>query len=341
MLSSCLVLGLVVTLPLSGGEKALTAKLSPKVHKKWSLLSPIEKWTPIQGLIAIPHADGKGFATAKTGPVTLEVDSDADGRYDSKVKGSKGFVILKGKDADGNAFRYGVRVRPKGKTHEFICSSTMVGKINGVQIQLLDLNNNGRFDEIGKDGMVVGKSKGASFLSKVVNLKGQLFSIEVAASGQEIAASPYEGEVGTLDLRSGFKSKGKLAFVVVSNKSGDISFNVADAKKGMLVPAGSYHISGGRAVKGSEHATLKAGQMADMVVEANNTTKLKWGMPVRAEIEFENIAGEIGVEPSKVHYIGAAGEEYANWVPDGASPKLLIKDAKTGKLLESGRFAGC
>jgi hypothetical protein len=341
MLSSCLVLGLVVTLPLSGGENAVTAKLSPKVHKKWALLSPAETWTSIQGLIAIPHANGKGFATAKTGPLTLEVDTDADGKYDAKVKGAKGFVILKGKDAEGNAFRYGVRIRPKGKTHEFSCSSTMSGKINGVQIQLLDLNNNGRFDEIGKDGLIVGKSKGASFLSKVVNLKGKLFNIEVTPSGQEIAASPYEGEVGKLDLRSGFKSKGKLAFAVVSNKSGDVSFNVADAKKGMLVPVGSYHITGGRAVKGSEHATLKAGSMADMIVEADATTKLKWGMPVRAEIEFENNNGEIGVEPSKVHYVGVAGEEYANWVPDGSSPKLLIKDAKTGKLLESGRFAGC
>ena len=341
MLSSSLLLGLVVTLPLAGGENTMTAKLSPKVHKKWSLLSPSETWTQVSGLIAIPHADGKGFATAKTGPVTLEVDTDADGKYDAKVKGSKGFVILKGKDANGNAFRYGVRLRPKGKTYEFTCSSTMSGKINGVPIHLLDLNNNGRFDEVGKGGMIVGKSKGASFLSKVINLKGELFNLEVSESGQEIAASPYEGETGTLDLRSGFKSKGKLAFAVVSNRAGDISFNVADARKGMVVPVGSYHISGGRAEKGSEHATLKAGQMADMIVEANGTTKLEWGMPVRAEIEFENNNGEIGVEPSKVHYIGAAGEEYADWVPDGASPKLLIKDAKTGKLLESGRFAGC
>ena len=341
MLAMCLLLGLVVTPPLGGGEAKVTAKLSPKVYKKWSLMSPAETWTKVGSLIPIPHAEGKGFAAAKTGPVALEIDTNADGRYDAKVKGAKGFVTLKGKDAEGRAFRYGVRIRAKGKGYEFSCSSTMVGKLNGVPIQLLDLNNNGRFDEVGTDGLIVGKAKGASFLSKVVNLKGQLFDIEVSASGREVAASPYEGESGTLDLRSGFKCKGKLAFVVVSNSAGDISFNLAKAKKGMLVPTGSYRISGGRAVKGSEHATLAAGQMADLVVESDATTKLKWGMPVHAEFEFENNMGEIGVEPVWVHYMGSAGEEYTKWVPDGASPKLFIKDAKTGKLLESGRFAGC
>ena len=55
----------------------------------------------------------------------------------------------------------------------------MVGSVEGVPVQLIDQNNNGVFNEIGIDAMVVGSGKSAAFLSKIVNLKGQLFEFEV------------------------------------------------------------------------------------------------------------------------------------------------------------------
>lgn len=340
-LSWSLLLGLSMLAPPGGDGARETATLKPKAFKKWTLLTPVETWTKVTDRIPFAHAQGAGFPAAVQGAAGMEVDTDGDGNYDDKVKGAKGFLVLQAKTAEGRPVAWGLRFRAASGGYEFSASGAMVGKIAGETVQLIDLNNNGRYDDFGKDGIVIGRSKGASFLSKVVNLKGELYSLEVDPTGSEIAVTPWEGEAGTLDLAAGFKSKGKLAFLVVSDEKGQTSFEVGGESSGLKVPVGSYRIVGGMAEKGSEHAAIRAGKMAPLVVRPGETASLEWGAPVAAEFEFERSGDEVALEPSKVHYFGAAGEEYASWVPDGASPKIFVIDKDSEKVLDTGRFGGC
>lgn len=320
-------------------QEPLTAELKYKAIKKWNYIVPAETWTKIQGGIPIAHEGGDSFDVHKDAlALKLEVDTNGDGKLDAKVKGNKGYLVLKAKDSDGESFQYAVRFKPEGKVYSFASSGVMVGKLGSTSITLIDRNNNGRFDEFGVDGMVVGKSRAASYLSKVINIGGELFSVSI--DGNEITAEAYEGEAGTLNLASGFKSRGKLESVVVKSDAGH-SFELAKAKKGLKIPAGSYHIVAGSASKSGETVRIATGKMSALRVGNDHETKLKWGGKIVAEFDAFQAGDEVKIEPGSVHYYGEAGEEYCDFLPQGASPKFLVYDEVTKKLLKTGRFGGC
>ena len=332
----------LLALPLAlsqGGQagKSSVQKLSPKTFQKWSIVLPNESWREVSEKLPIAHQNGEGFLAIRRGTY-LVVDTNGDGKVETEVKGAFGFVRLKAKDSQGQELNYGVRFRHVGSRWEYLPSGAMCGKLNGTKVKVIDSNGNGIYNEYGVDAIVVGRGKAASYLSKVVNLNGKLFDFEISRNGREVTLSPYQGEAGNIDLRSKFRSKGKLVSAVISNEAGDISFNVA--KGSMKLPVGSYTITGGLAKKGGESAKLLAGRMEPMQVKANDKFVLAWGSPVTADFLFEVNGEEVRVKPD-VHFYGKAGVEFHNWLPDAKSPKLLIKDKKTAKLLDSGRFGGC
>jgi hypothetical protein len=339
-LSLGLLLGLVSLAPPGDGTPVeVTTKA--KSLKKWTLLTPVETWTPVGGAIKFAHAGGSGFPVVSHGPAGIEVDTDGDGKVDEKVKGAKGFLVLRSKDADGNKLEWALRFRGKKSAYEYSASGVKLAKFEGVTIQVLDLDNNGHFDDYGKDGLVVGKANGASYLSRVVCIKDALYSLEVDAAGNKLRLAPYEGETGQLELAKGFESKGKLRYVVVANEKGDVSFELSGFKAAVSLPVGEYKIVGGRAEKGSEHATIQAGRMRPLVLTKGKSVSVQWGMPIAVEYEFERNGEEVALDPNKLHYFGALGEEYTKWVPDGASPKIFVLDKETRKVLTTGRFGGC
>ena len=95
-----------------------------------------------------------------------------------------------------------------------------MGIIDGQKIRIIDQNNNGRYDEYGKDAMVVGQGRYASFLSKVINVRGKLYSIEVSRDGRTLTYEPYAGKSGTLDMTTKFATKGKLLSAIVRSEDG-------------------------------------------------------------------------------------------------------------------------
>lgn len=314
------------------------AELSYKAAKKWSIVLPNETWTSVDAGIPIPHENGESFAAVREGlSLSLSVDTDGDGRTDQKVKGAKGFLVLKAKDRDGESMAYAVRFKVESKAYKFSSAGMMRGRVNGTPVMLIDQNNNGLYNEIGTDAMVVGKSRSASYLSSVVNLGGSLFSIEVAPNGKSIEATPFAGEAGKLNLAKGFKASGKLTSAVVRSQDGKMSFQMAGSDD-MLVPAGTYTIASGRVSKASESADIKAGKMPPIEVAAGRETAVQWGGPLLAELAFSHKGENVNIEPSSVHYYGKSGEEYVNFLPQGASPKFMVYDERTKKLLKTGRF---
>jgi hypothetical protein len=224
---------------------------------------------------------------------------------------------------------------------KFAASGVMAGKIKGVEIRLIDQDTNGKYDDYGKDAMIVGNGNAACFLSRVVNLGGSLYNLEVSADGAEVSVTPFAGEAGTLNLSSSFQTQGTLESAVVQSTSGDYSFNLADQKKGMLVPAGEYRIEYGTVMSGSESVRIRAGKMQPLAVKAGETIAPQWGGPLEGKFTWTHENGILTIKPENLFYFGKAGEEYFNWKPDGQPPTFVVKDAKTGREILEARFGGC
>ena len=320
------------------GSSNETATLSYQALPKWSLILPKESWKNADEYCGVPHAgDPGGFAVEQSGLMALEVDTNGDGELDQKIKGAQGFARLRGKDEDGEAFEYAVRFRYDGG-YRWSPGGAMVGKLRGQTIRLIDQNGDGTYDQAGVDALIVGASDAASFLSSVVNLDGELWNLEVSPNGGRASVTPFEGETGTLDLASGFRSQGALASAVV--KARELSFELAGAPNGLKVPAGTYELAYGFAVRAGETVHIGKGKTKPIDVRAGEKAELGWGGPIVAEFDYR-VRGETITVQADVKFFGKAGEEYVQFKPDAKSPKILVSEKSTGKLLASGRFGGC
>ncbi|MCA8943209.1 MAG: hypothetical protein KDB80_11670 [Planctomycetes bacterium] len=335
------LLGLGV-LGLSAGLAAqepseLTAELSYKALKKWSFNLPNETWSDVKSGIPIAHQNGDSFEAHMDGlALALAVDTDGDGRTDKTVKGAKGYLVLRAKDKAGETMQYAVRFQAKDKAYQFATSGVMRGKLNGVAIMLIDQNNNGLYNEIGVDAMIVGKGDSASFLSRIVNLDDELFEITVSADGKKIEATPFTGDVGKIDLESGFRASGKLVSAVVNSSDGKSSFEISSGET--VVPAGDYTLAFGLVSKANESVNVRHGKMKTLTVDAGRTTSQKWGSEVMADFTFGHSGENVTIEPSALKYYGQSGEEYYAFQPMAKSPKFFVFDERTEKLLKTGRF---
>ena len=313
-----------------------TVDMSYKAVKKWSFVLPQETWTDAGGGIKVAHANGDRFAAQPDGlALALSVDTNGDGKVDKKVKGAKGYLVLKADAPEGGKLSYAVRFKAEGKAYKFASSGVMRGRLNGAALMLIDQNNNGLYNEVGVDAMVVGKSQSASYLSSVVNLGGTLFEIDVAPDGKSVTARPFAGESGELDVASGYDSKGKLLSAVVKSSDGKYSFQLA--KGGMTVPAGEYTLVTGLVGKDKATVKVRQGKLPVLAVNAGEKQSLNWGTPVMAEFAFTRKGQAVEVAPTAVKYYGKSGEEYYDF-PQTKSPKFLVYDERTEKLLKTGRF---
>lgn len=320
-------------------EEKETSTLSFKSAPKWTINLPKEAYLPVSKEIPITHAGGTGFLAEMDG-TALAVDTNGDGKTDTKAKGTAGFMTLKAKAENGREMSYAVRLVNQGGW-KFAASGFMVGKVKGTAIRLVDQNNNGKYNDYGADAMLIGSGDAAAFLSRVVNLNGELFNLEVSADGVDVTVSPYTGQTGTLNLAGSFTTQGTLESAVVSSTDGDFSFNLAGEKKGILVPASAYTLAYGTVTQGSESVRIRPGKMKKITVGANALTSPAWGGPITAEFKWTHADGVLTIKPEDLFFFGNAGEEYYNWVPDGQPPAFVVKNAKNGQELLKARFGGC
>ncbi len=316
-----------------------TASLSFKAFPKWSFITPLQTWTDVNSDgIKVKHPNGEFFAAERDG-LKLSVDTTASGKPNKDVKGAGGYLVLRSK-GESKTFNYAVRLQGSASGYKYASSCAMMGTVGGVPVTLIDLNNNGIYNEYGKDALIVGKSKSASYLSKVISHEGKLYNFEVSEDGSEASVSPYDGESGTVNGLGGYNAKGKLANAVISDSSGTISFNLADSKD-LRVPVGDYTITAGLITKRNYSARIRQGKMRPVKVEADKAFKLTWGAKVTAEFTHSVDGKDVKVEPNAVHYYGAAGEEYYDFVPNAKSPKFLVYDKASHKQLGKGIFGMC
>ncbi|MCA9319266.1 MAG: hypothetical protein KDB53_00960 [Planctomycetes bacterium] len=339
-LLSGLALLVFVSAPLFAQDEPEMSQMKYKSYPKWNIVLPKETFTPVAGKLPIAHSGGEGFEAVIDG-TALSIDANGDGKVgDVKAKGTGGLVTLKGETADGKKLYYTARLVNNG-TWSFATSGAMVGKVAGTEVQLIDQNNNGRYNDFGEDAMIVGNGDAASFLSKVISIKGELFEIDVNANGDEVTVRPFQGETGVLNLYSGFESKGKLAAAVVVSVDGANSFELAGDRKGLTVPVGQYRIASGLILKGKETVKVRAGKSRPVTVAANDESVVEWGGPLRAEFTYARQGDKVTFDPQNLWFYGKMEEEYYEWVPDGKPPKFVIADKRTGREVAEAKFGGC
>jgi hypothetical protein len=337
LLPTCLSLAAIAALPSSASaQEAQTVNFHFKQVKKWETQLPNENWNTIGAYLEIANGDEKGFVV-DNGPFKLVIDSDGNGKPDEVIKGLGGEALLKGKHKDGSKFEYAVRVRKDREQWQFACGGVMTGKINGIPVSLIDQNNNGIWNEVGTDAMIVGKSSAASYLSKIINVKGELLEFSASEDGSSITLKPYQGESGILNAVEKYNSKGKLTSAVFSSRDREVSFELSQSKKGLRVPINEYELSSATAAKSVEHVRIRRGSMRGITVKGGDEQIIQWGGPLRIEFTHHRTDDE-SITVNLPTFYGDAEEEYYDFFPGGKSPSILVTDKKTGKEVWSGKF---
>ena len=202
----------------------------------------------------------------------------------------------------------------------------------------IDQNLNGVYGDFGEDAMVLGRNKIAGYLSKVVSVDGELYEIEVAPNGSRLDYKPFEGATGEFKLA--YQTQAKVISAVVRSADGQYSFDLADANKGMKLPAGEYAIVRGQLGLGGSRVWFRSGRAESLTIAAGETFETHWGGPVKAEFAYQRAGEEIRLSPEAVWYFGAGGEEYHGWNPVGKSPKFTVRAKKTGREIAEAFFPG-
>lgn len=315
---------------------AATAPMSFKSYRDWEIVLPHEQQRRVSGEIVLEGVQ-KAFRTAVKG-TSLQVDKDGDGGFDVAVEGESGFITLRTEKEDGAKYGYSLRLRNAGSGWQALPGGAAVGKIGGQQVRVIDQNLNGRFDDYGQDAMIVGRGKQACFLSEVVNIRGDLFSLKVAPDGSSVEWAPFEGEHGRIDMGTGLASKAKLLGAVVVSQDGKRSFTLTE--RSVVVPSGKYRLYRGRLGLGRHVATFSPGESEAITVSPNETETVALGEPINIDFKFVRQPGRVIMAPQLVRYVGRAGEVYDQWTPFGGSPQFDVRDVETGMQIALAVFGG-
>jgi len=314
------------------GPAAHEVALSYRPARKWKFTLPEHHWNKIGTSLEI---GGRKFKVVTEGTALL-VDTDGDGETDVKVEGDSAFLALK-----GEGFHHAVRLwNRQGWT--FASSAYLKGKIDGKKVRLFDLDNNGRFDEVGKDGIILGNGSVVSHLGKALHLSGKLIQVQVAEDGKSLSYAAYAGKTGKLALD--YDTKGKVMSLRIRSASGQFNFDLATLARGeggsLDLPAGSYKLQGGEIGLGENRVKVGPGRSKSFAVKEGQTLSLNLGGRVEAEFLYARSGDQLTLSPDKIWYFGPTGEEYRAWAPIGKSPSFSIREQKSGNELAKAFFPG-
>lgn len=332
--------------PLGGASGPLTVELAYRGFRTFEFELPDEAYAPVADGIPIAHAGGDAFAARIDGGKLL-LDVEGNGTFKAVIEppppGETVSVTLRGTDAAGAPLRYTARIRQGQGGWEYSCSGGLVGNLGDTKIVLFDQDLDGRYGEPGEDALVVGRGRVATTMSTVVIVDDALYTVGISADdagAARLELVPFEGETGTLDLVSGFETKGKILSLQVADRRNHVYLDLADHDQGARVPAGTYRFDGGRLASGDSRVSIAAGRMEKIAVETDITTALAWGGPINGEFTYDRQGLTYQFAPDKVWYYGRAGEEYFDWTPLGGSPKFVLVDSDDRAELVSGVFPG-
>ena len=331
------ILPAAILLGIHSSASAGIVELTYKTYRDWDLVLPKESFARVSGDFRFPESSSSVFKTRLDG-AALRVDKDGNGKMEAVIEGKEGLVTLRGKTPTGDKFLYALRFRKTNSGWIYAASGAALGMIDGQKVRIIDQNNNGRYDDYGADAMVIGQGRHATFLSRVINVRGKLYSIDVSTGGQSLTFEPYSGARGTLDMTTRFATKGKLLSAIVRSTDGTHSFNMVGGP--IEIPAGHYELYQGKIGVGRNLVTFSKGGVAPIKVEPGAKRSVAFGEPVNIKFNYVRQPGRVIMAPQLVSYVGCAGEVYDSWTPFGGSPQFDVRDTKTGNQIALAIFGG-
>lgn len=292
-------------------------------------------------MLPFPYGDQGGFKCT-TLETSLEIDLNNDGKVDTKAKGKDTVIPCQLLSADGVKYDYCfrvTRVETGGADVDWIYqrSCYVEGTYDSVKIRVIDDNTDGIYGQFGRDAIAIGNDADhAAPLGPVVNIKNKLYRLKLNASGTRLGLKPFDGPTGRIDVVKGYATLGKLVWAVF--RGGDSWFDCAVKGKDteVVVPVGSYALEMGRVYGRPQGARIRNGSLSAVEVKADQVATLEWGGPVKLDFSY-NFEGRIlKIDPQQITAVGRGGEVYWRWEPEDLTPKVVIRNKASKKLVHKG-----
>jgi hypothetical protein len=285
----------------------------------------------------------------------LWVDLDCDGKPSPREvsplsgEGEAGPFTWEASYDDGTAAPYTFKLQFTGETGKFrlLRCCARLAHFGKSALVLLDDDANGRFNDLGRDALLVDQQP-LTLLGRQVYIGGKLHELIVHASGQTLEIRPHPpvatGLVNmfrkyTMPQRS---ENLRIYTVIVSGR--ESSFSFSPAQPALELPLGAYDVVFGFFERAAEQMWMRSGDRTSFNVEAGKETLPAWGGPVKGEVRVENDGQTITVQGPL--FRGAAGEIYRpvdfHKISCNATLIVIWKDKRTNterpEVLNSRRY---
>ncbi|MFA5795471.1 MAG: hypothetical protein WC980_10460 [Candidatus Brocadiia bacterium] len=243
--------------------------------------------------------DKKGFRCS-AGPKSVTLDVDGDNKLEKELKDKENFVEFKVDYDDGTpVVPYMLRVWQKSvrrivkeevATWAFQRACFMQGKTPLGDFILIDDNNNGYYDDLGEDAIIIGSgaSRQVELLSKLISIKGKFYECKTHYTGNKLSLKEYQGQIGKIDMVKGFNFPNQKIENAVIAGDDNVYFNIPLQAKYFVLPVGEYSLYSAVISKGKFKVIGNSGSKVKVEEsdpksdkEKNKPVLFVWGAPFK------------------------------------------------------------
>jgi hypothetical protein len=273
----------------------------------------------------LPHfgktADGKNrpALTARLNRDFIWVDLNGDGKTTSDEThriGESGHsdaftTTLHYEDGTSAPYCFCFKSIVDKEQYALLRMGSRVTALHDKRVILLDENGNGKFNDVGKDAVIVGDLP-VTLLGKHIAIGDKLYEMLVHAAGTLVEVRPAaEMDTGTIDFFENHEPSQKaetlrIHTLIVTGADGSFAFDAAHKK--LKAPAGAYDFTFGLFERAKEMVYMRKGDKTSFVVIPGKTTSPKWGGEITARFDVQSDGAEVTMSPPAFYGIGS--EEY-------------------------------
>jgi hypothetical protein len=232
-------------------------------------------------------------------------------------------------------------------------AASVTGVVNGTPMRVIDDSMDGIYGTVPQtwgfpgltpgvyqpdmDSVVIGASKRAKPWSKLQQIGGAWYALDVTPDGKQLTATPATIETGVLKLD--YKGPAPTYLVVKgTTPQNDRFYDLVDGgSKGVTVPAGTYTLFYGETRKGKKRQIQKlaivppAKDPPSWTVNAGETVTVSLGGPFGFDFKHTFEAEKLTIDGTTVAVVGAHGERYERAWNCVARPEVMWRKKGTKK----------
>ena len=233
----------------------------------------------------------------------VKLDMNGDYLFDTELKNRENFVVYKIKYPNGVQLDYRMRIFAKSQSTYTGTQTTwlyqracyMIVKTPLETFTIIDDNNNGYFNDYGKDAIIIGSSnKNAAPLSSIIMVKGKYYNLQVESlleipegaknihnyTGMVLRLTPYKGDTGKIDLMKNCNAAKDLPQSIIIRRDNDIFFQLP-SRGSEVVPTGNYYLVSAILNK---RVYVRGSDTILGTIEKDKTIYPKWGGPFKLNL---------------------------------------------------------